>query len=361
MGDTLPHGLAGMPTGPGLCAELAVLDPHHTEDEPLLELLSAQSRQLAYQQAQQWAVMAEIAVRDPMPNLPGGARWSPEQIFESAVDEIRAELCVTRRSARRELEHATAVTDQPRIMAALSRGELDRTRAIVLAEGCLDLTDQQTTVVLDELLPAAATVTATGLADKLRRVAIALDPAWAERRYREAIRDRKVIGYLNPDGSATVSGQNLPADAAAYACARVDALADTAKRAGAAARIDHLRAELFLGLLDGSLHTLPDTAIITELLRRYPKPTAQATEDTPTEDAAPDAKQAPASSPCDVTNGPSSRVVQPGTHTLSATNRSARRNPDASRERCEPAFDLPADELREPESGPDPPPSTVAA
>ena len=271
-------GLAGRSTGPELCAELALLDPHSAGNEQLMDQLTAQSRQLAYQQAQLWTVMAEIAVRDP--NVAGDAPWSAEQIFESGVDEIRAELLLTRRAAQAELAKADGVARLPRVMRALADGVIDRRRAIVLAEGCLDLTEKQTTVLLTELLPEAGQVTATRLADKVRRAAIALDPAWAKRRYTEAVRERKVVGYLNSDGSATVAGQNLPADQAAMACARVDALADTAKRAGAAAKIDHLRAELFLGLLDGRFHGLTEQAIITELLRLYPKQPRPAAEST---------------------------------------------------------------------------------
>ena len=281
MSDTGAGGLAGRPTGTELCAELALLDPHTAADEQLLDQLTAQSRQLAYQQAQLWTVMAEIAVRDPSPNLPGGIRWTSEQIFASAADEIRAELRLTRRAAQTELATADGVARLPRILQALTEGVIDRRRAIVLAEGCLPLTDTQAGVLLDQLLPDAATVTATRLAEKVQTLAMALDPAWAEHRYRHAIRDRKIVGYLNPDGTATIAGQNLPADQAAAACARVDDLADTAKRAGAAAKIDHLRADLFLGLLDGHLHGMTEQAIITELLHRYPKTPLPAEEPAP--------------------------------------------------------------------------------
>src|SRR5690242_20322872 len=91
--------VATRPTGPELGAQLALAQPHDTDDEQLLTLLAAESRQLAYQQARVWAVEAEIASRNPMPNLPGGARWTAAEIFDSAADEIRAELRLTRRAA----------------------------------------------------------------------------------------------------------------------------------------------------------------------------------------------------------------------------------------------------------------------
>ena len=271
MSSTPRDGLAAAPTGPELGVRLSLIEPRATTDEQLFDLLHAEVRQLAYQQARTWAVLAELATRDPMPNLPPGTAWTPDQIFDSAVDEVRAELLLTRRAARRELERADATASVPRVMHALASGAIDRTRAIVLADGCFDLTDEQRELLLDSVLPDAARVTATRLAEKVQRAAIALDPGWAERRYKKAVRQRKVIGYLNPDGSATVSGQYLPAEQASAACARVDGLADAAKRAGADASIDHLRAELFLGLLDGRFHGMSEAAIVAQLRKRFPK------------------------------------------------------------------------------------------
>jgi len=72
------------------------------------------------------------------------------------------------------------------VALALSAGVIDRTRALVLADGCWDLTEAQTNELLSEVLPKAAQVTATALAEQVRRVAVALDPGWAERRYKEA-------------------------------------------------------------------------------------------------------------------------------------------------------------------------------
>jgi hypothetical protein len=264
---------------------LALIAPHNVPDEQLPELLNAQSRQQAYQQAQTWTTMAEMADRDPMPNLPGGARWTINEIFDSAVDEIRAELLTTRRAAESELTNAVGVMALPPVMQALWDGVIDRARAIKFAEGCIDLTDEQTDVLLDELLPGAGRVTSTELAEKIKQVAIALDPEWAKRRYQQAVREKKVVGYLNPDGSATLSGQNLPVGEAAAAGARVDALADAAKRAGAKAKIDHLRADLFLGLLDGRFHGMTQTAIVAELLRQYPKSDESATTQPATDPA----------------------------------------------------------------------------
>ncbi|MDT4923945.1 MAG: hypothetical protein QOG01_1658, partial [Pseudonocardiales bacterium] len=47
-----------MPPGPALCGVLAPIEVGAVPDEQLLEVLSAEWRQLAYQQARVWAVMA---------------------------------------------------------------------------------------------------------------------------------------------------------------------------------------------------------------------------------------------------------------------------------------------------------------
>src|SRR5438132_647695 len=114
------------PTGPELCAALAGFEPSEVGDDQLLSLLAAETRQSCYQQARQWAVMAELARRPPMLLAPGEPDWTPVQVFDSAVEEIRAELRLTRRAARRELEHADAVMAQPRIAQALASGAIDR-------------------------------------------------------------------------------------------------------------------------------------------------------------------------------------------------------------------------------------------
>ncbi|MDT4926736.1 MAG: hypothetical protein QOG01_4449, partial [Pseudonocardiales bacterium] len=134
-GNAGPDGWAALPPGPQLGAALAGLEPAAVSDEQLLEVLAAQWRQLSYQQGQVWAVMAQIATRDPMITVAGGPVWTPDQIFESAVDEVRAELRLTRRAARRELEYADTVAAVPRVAQALRAGVLDRARAVVLGEG----------------------------------------------------------------------------------------------------------------------------------------------------------------------------------------------------------------------------------
>ncbi|HEX3337519.1 MAG TPA: DUF222 domain-containing protein, partial [Jatrophihabitans sp.] len=158
-GNAVPDGVAGMAPGPRLAAVLAPVELGAVPDEQLLEVLSAEWRQLAHQQARVWAVMAQIASRDPSSGVAGGGPgWTPDQVFESAVDEVRAELRLTRRAARRELDYADAVAAVPRVARALRSGLIDRGRAVVRAEACADLTPGQVAKLLDRVLPGAAAV-----------------------------------------------------------------------------------------------------------------------------------------------------------------------------------------------------------
>ena len=128
-------------------------------------------------------------------------------------------------------------------------------------------------------MPRASRLTTGELAARIKKLAIALDPDWAARRYATAVRERNVIGYLNDDGTATVTGSALPLEQAAAACAHVEELARAAKRAGHPGRIGPLRADLYLGLLDGRWQHRTRDQIITDLLSRAPSDPDDADQD----------------------------------------------------------------------------------
>ncbi|MGH3806329.1 MAG: HNH endonuclease signature motif containing protein, partial [Pseudonocardiaceae bacterium] len=115
----------------------------------------------------------------------------------------------------------------------------------------------------------APRLTTGQLIEQIKKWAIAVDPDWARRRYEQAVANRKVVGYRNADGSANLSGYNLPVDRVAAAGGHIDALAKAAKRAGDCRVLDHIRADLFLGMTDGTYAGLNDAEII-ELLTTGP-------------------------------------------------------------------------------------------
>jgi len=260
-------------TGPKLAKRLAQVELGSLPDEALMDYAHAEFRQLASQQARVWAAFAEIARRAPLA-FDSAAGWTQGQRFDSAASELVAELRVSKPFATHELEHAQDLEAMPTVAAALRAGEIDRNRVLVLLDVCLGLSDAHRDTILTEVLPTAGAVPPAKLRAQAQRIAIALDPEWAERRYRISLREQRVVCYIADDGTVTLSGQNLDAEQAHAAKAHVWALARAAKRAGAHASSDKLRATLFTALLNQHYVGMGQREIIAELVKRFPKPTA---------------------------------------------------------------------------------------
>jgi len=288
--------------GPKLGRRLARIDLGTLPDEALLDYLHAETRQLSQQQARVWAVMGEVGRRAPL-NFDHGAVWTPERRFDSAACEIAAELRVSKPYAAHELEHAQAVQAMPAVAAALRAGELDRNRALVLLDVCSILGEEHRAKLLQNLLPKAATMPAGTLRARAQRIAIELDPEWAERRYRAAVRESRVVCVMGQDGTVSLAGEDLPAEEALAAMAHVWALAKAAKRAGAHASSDRLRATLFTGLLTPRFVGMGQLEIIAELVKQFPKPSTEAPP-APAAEPEPAAKSARASSGPGMPSGP---------------------------------------------------------
>jgi hypothetical protein len=85
------------------------------------------------------------------------------------------------------------------------------------------------------------------------------------------VQERGVVLHLDRNGTATLSGEGLPPDEAAAAAARLDRLAEAAKRAGHPGRLPQINADLYLGMLTGSFHGLTEAEILARLLA-HPRP-----------------------------------------------------------------------------------------
>jgi hypothetical protein len=246
----IPPGLAEMVPGPELGTLLAGIDIHALTGFDVVEVLRARARQLSFEQARLLATMMEVGLCDPDAAGDEVARLAESPPY--AADEIRAALAWTRRAADRELGFAeTLVLRMPAVFTALETGRIDRNKAWVFADLCADLTPEQAQVVCTRLLSRAGGLTTGELAARIKKLVIALDPDWAARRYATAMRERNVIGDLDQDGTATVTGSGLPTDQAATAYAHVEELARAAKRAGHPGRVGPLRADIYLACLDG--------------------------------------------------------------------------------------------------------------
>ncbi|MGH3540219.1 MAG: DUF222 domain-containing protein [Pseudonocardiaceae bacterium] len=188
----LPVGLAEIAPGPELGALLAGIDISALTGSDAVEVLRARARQLSHDQARLLATMVEVGLCDPGAYGDEVARLSEPPAY--AADEIRAALAWTRRAADRELGFAEAlVLRMPAVFTAMETGRIDRSKAWVFADLCADLTPEQTEVVCTRLLPHAERLTTGELAARIKKLAIALDPQWAARRYATAVQHEVCI------------------------------------------------------------------------------------------------------------------------------------------------------------------------
>ena len=249
--------LAEVPVGPDLAAALAGVDGDRLPGPGLVGLMEARHRQANHERGELLAAVGRILLHD----VAGGARmWKgPDGV---AVDQVRASLRLTRSAARRLCELTWDLHKRlAPVLAAMREGVLDQPRAQVFSSWTQGLTSGHTAAVLWALLPTAAQLTTGELIDAIAKLAIALDPEWVRRRYERALKGRRVVGTRNPDGTATLTGHDLPFDEVAAACARLDALAHAAKTAGHPDRLDHLRADLLVGMITGRYTTMTDQQI----------------------------------------------------------------------------------------------------
>ena len=210
------------------------------------------------------AAMVEVAVCGIGPDDTLPRMDAPD---EFSADEIRGALVWTRAAASNQLALAWDLCSRLRgVFAALECGAIDVPKAKVFSEWTGGLTNEQAQQICDALLPQAPELTTGQLTVQIKRLAIAIDPDWARCRYAEAVRDRKVVGYRNDDGTANLCGYQLPADRAAAACAHLDALAKKIKQRGDGRPIDLIRADLYLAMLAGSYTGWPEHEIIAHFL-----------------------------------------------------------------------------------------------
>jgi len=101
----------------------------------------------------------------------------------------------------------------------------------------------------------APTKTTGELRAKVARAVMAADPSAADRQRAKSEAERRVTLRDDGQGTATLTGWNLPAAPALAAANRLNALARAFKADGDKRRLDAIRADVFLALLLGLLPT----------------------------------------------------------------------------------------------------------
>jgi hypothetical protein len=99
---------------------------------------------------------------------------------EFAADEIRAALMSTRRAAEAQFALAyDLITRLPAVHAAMNAGLVDEPRARVLSEWTTELSGEQARAVCNAMLARVSKLTTGQLIERIKKMAIAIDPVWA--------------------------------------------------------------------------------------------------------------------------------------------------------------------------------------
>jgi Domain of unknown function (DUF222) len=256
-------------TSLALLDEFVGVDVHGMPDHELLETMATARGLASRAQAVELAAVAEL-VRRRFAEDAEDDRAAVEMLLprDYVRDEIAEALTLSSASADELIRFATELTERlPGTFAALAAGEIDQAKARTLWRGT-DQVDGELVRTIEAMVLARAPVQTTGeIRAKVRRLVRRLAPEALARRRREAEERRGVALVQTDDGTAHLTGVDLPADAATAAYGRVTAIATAFKRDGDDRGIEQLRADVFLALLRGTL-VPPEPA--AELLREPP-------------------------------------------------------------------------------------------
>jgi hypothetical protein len=239
--------LAPGPRLAGFMADAGAIGLGRLTDDELIGLMRA-ARRLA-----SWSASMELAAAGDL----WRRRCAEEQAGNTgaarhADDEIAAALTLTRRAAGQVLGLAIALRRLPLTSRALTTGDIDLPRAMVIADEVTGLGNEHAAAVEQAVIGAAAGQTTGELRAATRRAVLSADPQAARKRKERALQDARVERWDEHGGTAALAGRDLPPASVLAADKNLSALARQLKRAGAPGTLDQLRAQVYLALLTGS-------------------------------------------------------------------------------------------------------------
>ncbi|GAA4772911.1 hypothetical protein GCM10023200_01610 [Actinomycetospora chlora] len=277
----LPAGIDVMPAGAELAAALAAVDRTRLAPHDTVRLVDAEARQLSHQQARFHAAAREAALADP--EAPGGRA---EREAADGGDELRARLSLSRTATAAVLTLADAAVRHPELGARWAAGRLDQKRIEHIVRETGDLSGEHAGKVIHEVLPVAAGMTYRALIERLRELAMAIDPDWARRREENARRQRRVRATVTAAGTVNVCGLDLPLSPGTRMTRQINRLAARVKALGHPGRIDTIRGDVLTTRFDPALSGATDDEIVAAVL-------ALADEDDPADHLSHDPADAP--------------------------------------------------------------------
>jgi len=250
----LPADLESIPPGLLLAVILSSVDRDRLSGYDRVRVLKANARMVAHFQARLYADIQSVS--DSVSELEYLDDPDSQVVFETASSEVQAALTLTRRSADIQVELASLLCERlPRVWEALHVGMIDLPRARVLSDLTLPLPEELAREVTDTALERTPGLTTGQLRAHLGRLIITIDPAAAQERYEQRLEERRVFSEQGEDGTANLSGLNLPPAETSRAMRRINRLARALKAKGDRRRIDQIRADIYLDLLTGKNQT----------------------------------------------------------------------------------------------------------
>jgi hypothetical protein len=253
--DHIPPGLDEMAPGPVLAAFLSSIDVMTVSGYDRVVVLRAHQRMASHYQAHTYTDMTAItqALADD------GEAYEEEL----ASAEIRAALNLTRSAADTELSFAMGLRQRlPKVHQMLSNGLIDVRRARTIDHATGHLTTATARGVVERIAEAAPNLTTGQLRARIKKLCIQADVEEAKKRYDRAVDERRVIAEPSVDGTAHLSGLDLPPHKVAAVTRRINKIAQSLRGDGETRTMDQLRADVYLDLLQGTDHTTKARGVV---------------------------------------------------------------------------------------------------
>ena len=191
--------IESLPAGIALSMVLATVDVRQLSGRDRVRYLQAQDRANA---------AADAALLDAINAVAEAYDELAEDIEDPASGasfEIRSALRWTRQAAERELAFAhTLKVRLPRLFSALTQGLVDRNRAAVVVRHTDHLSVAHARIVVDRVLDDAGRLTTGQLTEAVRKACLETDPEWMQQLRREAVKDRRLVSWAEPDGTLSL-------------------------------------------------------------------------------------------------------------------------------------------------------------
>ena len=247
--EGIPCGLDDLESGPVLAALLSSIDVTEISGHDQIIVLGAHDRMASHHAAGRYRAMA--AVHTTMLEFDGYPQRY-EDAADSASEEVRAALRLTRRASDIELALALALHRRlPRLAEMLDTGSLDVRRVRAIHAATIHLTDAHAQAVVDEIADIAPDLTTGQLRARIQKLCIDVDPDDAADRYERSVQDRRIVMEATTNGTANLLGLDLPPDVATAIRRFIHDTAMSLHVANESRTMDQLRADVYMDLLQG--------------------------------------------------------------------------------------------------------------